>query len=126
MTSAQKIIKYLALCLATFLIFLIISSLLGVFYSVSKILDVQKDNEVTMDKMSTVNFKIDSISSLNIPYDNLGTRSILLNTNNNIRLTKDKLNNYKEELLRITNNIENIENDVLNKINTIDTNIIIE
>ena len=69
---------------------------------------------------------IDSISSLNIPYDNLGTRCILLNTNNNIRLTKDKLSNYKEELLKVTNNIENIENDVLNKINTIDTNIIIE
>lgn len=66
MTSAQKIIKYLALCLATFLMFLIISSLLGVFYSVSKILDVQKDNEVTMDKMSTVNFKTDDISSLDI------------------------------------------------------------
>ena len=43
---------------------------------------------------------IDSISSLNIPYDNLGTRSILLNTNNNIRLTKDKLSNYNEELLK--------------------------
>lgn len=69
---------------------------------------------------------IDSISSLNIPYDNLGTRSILFNTNNNISLTKDKLNNYKEELLKVTNDIENIENDVLNKINTIDTNIIIE
>ena len=69
---------------------------------------------------------IDSISSLNIPYDNLGTRSILLNTNNNIRLTKDKLSNYNEELLKVTNNIENIENVVLNKINTIDTNIIIE
>ena len=68
---------------------------------------------------------IDSISSLNIPYDNLGTRSILLNTNNNIRLTKDKLSNYNEELLKVTNNIENIENDVLNKINTIDTNKII-
>ena len=66
MTSAQKIIKYLALCLATFLMFLIISSLFGVFYSVSKILDVQKDNEVTMDKMSTVNFKTDDISSLDI------------------------------------------------------------
>lgn len=66
MTSAQKIIKYLALCLAIFLMFLIISSLLGVFYSVSKILDVQKDNEVTMDKMSTVNFKTDDISSLDI------------------------------------------------------------
>ncbi len=66
MTSAQKIIKYLALCLAAFLVFLIISSLLGVFYSVSKILDVQKDNEVTMDKMSTVNFKTDDISSLDI------------------------------------------------------------
>ena len=66
MTSAQKIIKYLALCLATFLVFLIISSLLGVFYSVSKILDIQKDNEVTMGKMSTVNFKTDDISSLDI------------------------------------------------------------
>lgn len=78
------------------------------------------------ENISILEDVIDSISSLNIPYDNFGTRSILFNTNNNISLTKDKLNNYKEELLKVTNNIENIENDVLNKINTIDTNIIIE
>lgn len=78
------------------------------------------------ENISILEDVIDSISSLNIPYDNFGTRSILFNTNNNISLTKDKLNNYKEELLKITNDIENIENDVLNKINTIDTNIIIE
>lgn len=78
------------------------------------------------ENISILEDVIDSISSLNIPYDNFGTRSILFNTNNNISLTKDKLNNYKEELLKIINDIENIENDVLNKINTIDTNIIIE
>ena len=78
------------------------------------------------ENISILEDVIDSIDSLNIPYDNLGTRSILLNTNNNIRLTKNKLSNYKEELLKITNNIDDIENDVLNKINTIDTNIIIE
>lgn len=66
MTSAQKIIKYLALCLAAFLVFLIISSLLGVLFSITKILGIQKDNEVIMDKMSTVNFKTDDISSLDI------------------------------------------------------------
>ncbi len=66
MTSAQKIIKYLALCLAAFLVFLIISSLLGVLFSITKILGIQKDNEFIMDKMSTVNLKTDDISSLDI------------------------------------------------------------
>lgn len=66
MTSAQKIIKYLALCLAAFLVFLIISSLLGVLFSITKILGIQKDGEVIMDKMSTVNFKNDDISTLDI------------------------------------------------------------
>ncbi|MBD9074753.1 hypothetical protein EGP91_01945 [bacterium] len=95
MTSAQKIIKYLALCLATFLIFLIISSLLGVFYSVSKILDVQKDNEVTMDKMSTVNFKIDSISSLDI---NLLFTNLIIKQGNNLYVeTNNEKVHFDEE-----------------------------
>lgn len=95
MTSAQKIIKYLALCLATFLIFLIISSLLGVFYSVSKILDVQKDNEVTMDKMSTVNFKTDNISSLDI---NLLFTNLIIKQGNNLYVeTNNEKVHFDEE-----------------------------
>lgn len=95
MTSAQKIIKYLALCLATFLMFLIISSLLGVFYSVSKILDVQKDNEVTMDKMSTVNFKTDDISSLDI---NLLFTNLIIKQGNNLHVeTNNEKVHFDEE-----------------------------
>ena len=95
MTSAQKIIKYLALCLATFLVFLIISSLLGVFYSVSKILDVQKDNEVTMDKMSTVNFKTDDISSLDI---NLLFTNLIIKQGNNLHVeTNNEKVHFDEE-----------------------------
>lgn len=95
MTSAQKIIKYLALCLATFLVFLIISSLLGVFYSVSKILDVQKDNEVTMDKMSTVNFKTDDISSLDI---NLLFTNLIIKQGNNLYVeTNNEKVHFDEE-----------------------------
>lgn len=95
MTSAQKIIKYLALCLATFLMFLIISSLLGVFYSVSKILDVQKDNEVTMDKMSTVNFKTDDISSLDI---NLLFTNLIIKQGNNLYVeTNNEKVHFDEE-----------------------------
>ena len=95
MTSAQKIIKYLALCLATFLIFLIISSLLGVFYSVSKILDIQKDNEVTMDKMSTVNFKTDDISSLDI---NLLFTNLIIKQGNNLHFeTNNEKVHFDEE-----------------------------
>ena len=95
MTSAQKIIKYLALCLATFLIFLIISSVLGVFYSVSKILDVQKDNEITMDKMSTVNFKIDDISSLDI---NLLFTNLIIKQGNNLYVeTNNEKVHFDEE-----------------------------
>lgn len=95
MTSAQKIIKYLALCLATFLVLLIISSLLGVFYSVSKILDVQKDNEVTMDKMSTVNFKTDDISSLDI---NLLFTNLIIKQGNNLYVeTNNEKVHFDEE-----------------------------
>ena len=95
MTCAQKIIKYLALCLATFLVFLIISSLLGVFYSVSKILDVQKDNEATMDKMSTVNFKIDDISSLDI---NLLFTNLIIKQGNNLYVeTNNEKVHFDEE-----------------------------
>lgn len=95
MTSAQKIIKYLALCLAIFLMFLIISSLLGVFYSVSKILDVQKDNEVTMDKMSTVNFKTDDISSLDI---NLLFTNLIIKQGNNLYVeTNNEKVHFDEE-----------------------------
>lgn len=95
MTCAQKIIKYLALCLATFLVFLIISSLLGVFYSVSKILDVQKDNEVTMDKMSTVNFKTDDISSLDI---NLLFTNLIIKQGNNLHVeTNNEKVHFDEE-----------------------------
>ena len=95
MTSAQKIIKYLALCLATFLVFLIISSLLGVFYSVSKILDVQKDNEVTVDKMSTVNFKTDDISSLDI---NLLFTNLIIKQGNNLHVeTNNEKVHFDEE-----------------------------
>lgn len=95
MTSAQKIIKYLALCLATFLVFLIISSLLCVFYSVSKILDVQKDNEATMDKMSTVNFKTDDISSLDI---NLLFTNLIIKQGNNLYVeTNNEKVHFDEE-----------------------------
>lgn len=95
MTSAQKIIKYLALCLATFLVFLIISSLLCVFYSVSKILDVQKDNEITMDKMSTVNFKTDDISSLDI---NLLFTNLIIKQGNNLYVeTNNEKVHFDEE-----------------------------
>lgn len=95
MTSAQKIIKYLALCLATFLIFLIISSLLCVFYSVSKVLDVQKDNEITMDKMSTVNFKTDDISSLDI---NLLFTNLIIKQGNNLYVeTNNEKVHFDEE-----------------------------
>lgn len=95
MTSAQKIIKYLALCLATFFVFLIISSLLGVFYSVSKILDIQKDNEVTMDKMSTVNFKTDDISSLDI---NLLFTNLIIKQGNNLHVeTNNEKVHFDEE-----------------------------
>ena len=100
MTSAQKIIKYLALCLATFLIFLIISSLLGVFYSVSKILDIQKDNEVTMDKMSTVNFKTDDISSLDI---NLLFTNLIIKQGNNLHV---ETNNEKVHFDKENNSLK--------------------
>ncbi len=66
MTTAQKIIKYLALCLAAFLIFSIISSIFGVMYSFGNIFGLRTKNEIIKDKMDTINFESSDINSLEI------------------------------------------------------------
>lgn len=72
MTSAQKIIKYLAIAFAIFLIITIISTLLGVLYALSGVLGLRTDDE-TGGPMTTTSFENADITALeiNIDYTNL-------------------------------------------------------
>lgn len=79
MTSAQKVIKYLAIAFAIFLIITIISGILSAFYGMAWILglrdeneNVQKDNEMTI-----INFEDSNIVELDIDvaYSNLALKT---------------------------------------------------
>ena len=56
MTTAQKVIKYLALAFAAFLIVSIISGILSALYALSGVLGLQKEDEIIKDEMSKINF----------------------------------------------------------------------
>lgn len=66
MTTFQKVIKYLALGFATFLIFLIVSGVFGILSSFSSVLGLQKEDNVIVDKINERNFKDTEINSLDI------------------------------------------------------------
>lgn len=66
MTTFQKVIKYLALGFAAFLIFLIVSGVFGILSSFSSVLGLQKEDNVIADKINERNFKDTEINSLDI------------------------------------------------------------
>ena len=66
MTTFQKVIKYLALGFATFLIFLIVSGVFRILSSFSSVLGLQKEDNVIVDKINERNFKDTKINSLDI------------------------------------------------------------
>ena len=108
MTSTQKIIKYLALCLAAFLIFSIISSIFGVVYSFGNILGLRTKNEIIKDKIDTINFESNNLNSLDIEvsFTNLiikkgdtlqaetNNENISFNQNNKTIQIKEKQNSW--------------------------------
>lgn len=77
MTSAQKVIKYLAIAFAIFLIITIISAILNAFYALSGVLGLRKDNEISSGEISTTNFEDIDIATLDIDvtYTNLTIKS---------------------------------------------------
>ena len=73
MTSAQKVIKYLAIAFASFLVVAIITGILSAFYALSGVLGLKKNNEISSGEMSMANFENTEINTLDIEvaYTNL-------------------------------------------------------
>ena len=73
MTTAQKIIKYLALAFAAFLVVSIISGILGAIYALSGILGLQKEDKPIKETMNMINFENSEVATLDIDvaYTNL-------------------------------------------------------
>ena len=87
MTTAQKVIKYLALSFAIFLIVTIISGILGALYALSGVLGLQKEDKKIKDEMSMINFENSEVATLDIDvaFTNLiiKTGDVLLAETNN-------------------------------------------
>ena len=70
MTNAQKIIKYLAIAFAIFLIVTIISTITATLFALSGILGLKKDIEKNINsEMVTTDFENTDISTLYIEFD---------------------------------------------------------
>lgn len=66
MTTTQKIIKYLALAFAIFLIVTIISGIFGALYALSGVLGLQKEDKIIKDEMSMINVENSEVATLDI------------------------------------------------------------
>ena len=66
MTTAQKIIKNLALAFACVLIVSIISGILSALYALSGVLGLQKEDKKIKDEMSMINFENSEVATLDI------------------------------------------------------------
>ena len=66
MTTAQKVIKNLALAFAILLIVSIISGILSALYALSGVLGLQKEEETIKDEMSVINFENSEAATLDI------------------------------------------------------------
>lgn len=111
MSSAQKIIKYLALAFASFLIFIIITSIISGMTILSNIFDGNNDNNQTIEKNESL---ISDWEDLNI---DLATSDLIIKEGNEFKVeTTNKYITSKEEnnKLYITEKKHNVfkkEND---------------
>ena len=94
MTTAQKVIKYLALSFAIFLIVTIISGILGALYALSGVLGLQKEDKTIKDEMSMINFENSEVATLDI--DVAFTNLIIKKGDNLIAETNNKDINCKQ------------------------------
>mgnify|MGYP002528067048 CR=1 FL=1 len=88
MTTLQKVIKYLSIIFGIFLIFVIISSILGIGYTVNKILSPNKYDDIK-EEITNV---IDDIK------DNTNDNSNNEEPTKDIELTQEEFNNIKIDL----------------------------
>lgn len=66
MTTAQKVIKYLAIAFAIFLIVNIVSGILWGLFGLAFIFGLNTENEVITEEMTTTNFEYEHINTLDI------------------------------------------------------------
>lgn len=116
MTSLQKVIKYLAISFAIFLIVTIISTILGVFYALSGVLGLKKDSKIASDEISITNFENTNLAALDIEvgYTNLTIKTgdfLRVETNNsNINCKQNNQNlQIKEKNHNWFSNSENLD-----------------
>ena len=99
MNTTQKIIKYLAIAFAVFLIVTIISAILTSLYALSNVLGLRNDNE-TIGEMKTIEIEESQITTLDIDvaFTNLIIKiddSFKIETNNNILIIIKIIKIYK-------------------------------
>lgn len=94
MTTFQKVIKYLALGFATFLIFLIVSGVFGILSSFSSVLGLQKEDNVIVDKINERNFKDTKINSLDI---DIAFTNLIVKKGTSLQMKTNQKNIYFEQ-----------------------------
>lgn len=103
MTTAQKIIKKLAIAFAIVLIISIISAIVGTFYGLSFIFGLKDDNQIVNEEMKTTTFENTDVTALyiDVAYTNLTIKTadmFRLETNNdNINYEEDNNNIFIKE-----------------------------
>jgi len=96
MTSIQKVIKYLAIAFAIFLIVSIISTITAAVFALSGILGLKQDIEQNMNsEMFLTEFENNNIKRLDI---NLEFTNLTIKTGDSFKIETDNTNiNYKQE-----------------------------
>jgi len=96
MTTAQKIIKYLAVSFAIFLIITIISTILAALFALSGILGLKKDIEENLNaEMTSTNFENNDITTLDIE---IASTNLTIKTADFLKAETDNNNiEYKKE-----------------------------
>lgn len=94
MTTFQKVIKYLSLGFAAFLIFLIVSGVFGILSSFSSVLGLQKEDNVIVDKINERNFKDTEINSLDIE---VAFTNLIVKKGTSLQIKTNQKNIYFEQ-----------------------------
>ena len=96
MTSIQKVIKYLAIAFAIFLIVTIISSITAAIFALSGILGLKQDIEQSMNsEMVTTDLENNDIRTLDIE---IAFTNLTIKTGENLKIETDNNSiNYKQE-----------------------------
>lgn len=95
MTSAQKVIKNLALAFAIFLIITIVSTILGILYGLTTILGLKSSNKELPKEMVITNLENNDLLTLEIE---LSYTDLIIKTGDTLKIeTSNKNITYKQE-----------------------------